>query len=370
MKWVAAWGCAESLTPASVCTLCSNTTLQYEIYIGIDGEAIRLHFSNRYGGTNLYFDSITVRHNGEIKNVSVNTKKQVNISKHECVVTDTIEMHVKAGDKLIVSMFFNGIIEMSTGRTSSGPLVKGCFARGDFTNELYIPAKESLEFNTYYFLTGIDVLAQDNTNALLAFGDSITNQSWPDWLTLRLLETNKTNLSVIRCGIGGNRVLGEYQDLRSQPYGERGTERLKREIDRCGIDRIIVLHGVNDIIHPMQDNELRPWSQLPTAEEIIDGYRAYISIAHERGVKIYFATITPINGWKTYLPVKEEIRRKVNCWILNNNEADGAIDFATAICDPDDQTKQIPDYNCGDGLHPSLLGGKMLAYSIPESILE
>ena len=108
---------------------------------------------------------------------------------------------------------------------------------------------------------------------------------------------------------------------------------------------------------------------LPTAEELIDGLRAYINAAHSYGMKVYLATLTPILGWRTDAPFRQELCAKVNAWIRTTDEVDGVVDFAAATCDPAEPRALKPECDSGDHLHPSLAGARAMAYSIPEDYL-
>ena len=223
--------------------------------------------------------------------------------------------------------------------------------------------------NIFYFLTGVDALCREDCHALVCFGDSITAQSWPDYLMLRVLRDGPENLSVIRRGIGGSRVLRSYQHVLIRHYGQKGADRFEREVAAAGADRVIVLHGVNDLIHP--DGSLfRPWSDLPTAQELIDGLRYYVQRGHELGLKVYLATILSIKGWHTYNAQREEIRHAVNAWIRTQTEADGVVDFDTVTRETADPDLRRPDCDSGDHLHPSLEGAQRMAESVPAEYLK
>ena len=88
--------------------------------------------------------------------------------------------------------------------------------------------------NIFYFLTGVDALCREDCHALVCFGDSITAESWPDYLMLRVLRDGPENLSVIRRGIGGSRVLRSYQHVLIRHYGRKGRGSLRaREVADC-----------------------------------------------------------------------------------------------------------------------------------------
>jgi hypothetical protein len=107
-------------------------------------------------------------------------------------------------------------------------------------------------------------------------------------------------------------------------------------------------------------------SELPTPEELIEGYRTYIAIAHKLGLKIYFATLLPCPRCLNDGGYREEIRLAANEWIRTTDEHDGVVDFEAAVRREDDPQQMIPEYDSGDHLHPSLAGAKHMAWSVPE----
>lgn len=171
------------------------------------------------------------------------------------------------------------------------------------------------EPNSYICFCGVDFLTAEEVSAIIAFGDSITAQPWPDCLAHRLYDLGIRNRTVVREGIGGNRVLRDYRHRIKMHWGVRGVERFAQDIDQAGADRVFILHGINDIIHPGVNNPLCPMSELPTAEALIDGYKTYIRIAREQGKKVYLATLLPCPRCMNDDGIREQIRCAANAWI-------------------------------------------------------
>ena len=109
---------------------------------------------------------------------------------------------------------------------------------------------------------------------LLCYGDSITAQSWPDYLSLRLQEEGISNASVIRRAASGTRILRQYECITYDSYGLKGTNRFHHEVPTAGADTLIIQQGINDIIHPVgiDVNPFRPMSDLPAADELIQSF--------------------------------------------------------------------------------------------------
>ena len=109
-------------------------------------------------------------------------------------------------------------------------------------------------------------------------------------------------------------------------------------------------------------------SEEVSVEEMIFGYRQLIARAHERGLVIYGATMTPfkdttIPGY--YSAANEAKRLAVNRWIRTSGEWDGVIDFDRAVRDPNQPLRMLPAYDSGDHLHPNDAGMRAMAAAIP-----
>ena len=82
-----------------------------------------------------------------------------------------------------------------------------------------------------------------------------------------------------------------------------------------------------------------------TAEEIIAGYKQLITRAHERGVMIFGATLTPVGGLNIPTIATVDVKRRaVNDWIRTSKAFDGVIDFEAATRDPSQSDRFLPAY--------------------------
>ena len=376
-KWVALWGNAPSYCERRTADYTKDTTLRYQITPTLSGNKIRLHFHNLLGQDDITLTKVSVAVSTDRRSIDTATvtpvtfagSRAVTIAKGTELCSDEIAFDVVAGQPFTVSIYLGDYTDMTSAVSPSGPLVHNCFAKGDYCDADVIPIDKALGCNYYYFLYTVDVLTSADNHAIVAFGDSITAQSWPDWLTLRILEAGDPTCSVIRRGIGGSRILREYSCHQTRHYGQSGLNRFERDIrSAAGADTIVVLHGINDIIHPDGVNPFRPMCDLPCAEEMIEGLRHYIRAAHNAGMKIYLATILPFKGWRTFNPERNQIRMDVNRWIRENKEADGFIDFDAALKSIDDPNALTDVYASPDKLHPSTEGAQKMAQTIPEKL--
>ena len=363
-KWVACWGNATSITDQKEAMYAKNITLRYPIRMVFDGCALRLHFSNLTGTepvtlSKVYIEQTTVTFGGE-KSVLIEPGKEV--------TSDEIAYEVKAGTDVNVSVYLGEITQMNAGVLITGPLSKGQYAYGDHALEEELPADDTRNTNWFYFLNTVDVLTKAENHAFICYGDSITAQSWPDDLAIRLWNEGIRNVAIIRRAVSGTRILRQYDCITYAAYGLKGATRFPIEMEVAGADAVLIQHGINDIIHPVgvEVNQFRPWSDMPTSADLIAGVEdIYIQYAKEKGYRVYGGTLLPIYGWRTYAPFREEIKNEFNHWIRTCNQFDGYVDFDEALRDTNHPEAFAEGNDSGDHLHPSEKAYEIMAGAIP-----
>lgn len=363
-KWVACWGNATSITDQKEAMYAKNITLRYPIRMVFDGCALRLHFSNLTGTepvtlSKVYIEQTTVTFGGE-KSVLIEPGKEV--------TSDEIAYEVKAGTDVNVSVYLGEITQMNAGVLITGPLSKGQYAYGDHALEEELPADDTRNTNWFYFLNTVDVLTKAENHAFICYGDSITAQSWPDDLAIRLWNEGIRNVAIIRRAVSGTRILRQYDCITYAAYGLKGATRFPIEMEAAGADAVLIQHGINDIIHPVgvEINQFRPWSDMPTSADLIAGVEdIYIRYAKEKGYKVYGGTLLPIYGWRTYAPFREEIKNEFNHWIRTTDKFDGYVDFEEAVRDENHPEAFAEGNDSGDHLHPSEKAYEIMAGAIP-----
>lgn len=372
-KWVACWGNATSISDREISTYSKNLTLRYPVRMCFNGSKLRFHFSNLTGTENVKitkaFVADVTKDDGSYKPVYImhNGKAEIIIPKGEEVVSDEVEFEVRKGATLTVSLYFADFTQMSAGTLVSGPLSKAQFAYGDFADCRILPHDLSKSTQWFYFLNTIDVLTEEKNHAFVCYGDSITAQSWPDYLTLRLEEEKIDNVSIIRRAVCGTRILRQYDCITYQAYGLKGETRFPVEMNVAGASAVLIQHGINDIIHPVGEevNQFRPWSDLPKAEEMAWGFEnLYVKYAKNLGLKVYGGTLLPIYGWRTYAPFRNELRNQYNDYIRNTKSIDGVVDFDKAVRNQEKPESFAEGFDSGDHLHPSEAAYKKMAEAV------
>ena len=376
-KWVACWGNATSITDRKESTYAKDITLRYPIRICFNGNKIRLRFSNLTGTENVTLTRVFVAIKDKEKykpaNVLFGGKESVTIAPGNEAESDDIDINITAGDTVDVSIYLSDYTQMNAGTLITGPLSKGQYSYGDFSTTKTLPLDLTRNTNWFYFLNTIDILTEEKNHALVCYGDSITAQSWPDYLAIRAWNEGFRNVSIIRRAVSGTRILRQYDCITYAAYGLKGATRFPIEMNVSGATDVIIQHGINDIIHPVGTdvNPFRPWSDMPTLEDMIKGTEEiYVSHARKLGLKVYSGTLLPIYGWRTYNEERDAFREKFNEWLRTSPAFDACIDFDDAVRDPNHPAAFAPGFDSGDHLHPSEKAYEAMAYAVPEELLK
>ena len=353
-KWVACWGNATSITDRKESVYAKDITLRYPVFMPFSGNKLRLRFSNLTGTEPVTLSKITIRTKGaEGKFISLSSQT---IAPGKEVASEEVECEVHTGETIEVSIYLADYTQMNAGTLITGPLSKGQYAYGDYAEADELPLDLTRHTNWFYFLNTIDILTEEKNHALICYGDSITAQSWPDYLALRAWNEGLHDVSIIRRAVSGTRILRQYDCITYQAYGLKGSTRFPIEMDVAGASSVIIQHGINDIIHPVGTdvNPFRPWSDLPTVEEMEHGVEdIYVRPAKDMGLKVWSGTLLPIYGWRTYNEERDKMRQAFNEWLRTSPIFDGCIDFDAAVRSVTNPKAFADGFDSGDHLHPS-----------------
>ena len=281
-KWVTVWGNATSVAENRPETYAKDITLRYPIKCAFGGNTVRLHFSNFCGTEPITLSMVTIApaiSDREInlqgaRLVTFGGAESVTIAAGEEIFSDEINFRVKPIGSVSVSIYLKEFTLMRSAVVIKGPLSKGFYSVGNCSLCSVLPLERTRSVDTYYFLTGLDLLTDDDKRAVICYGDSITSQSWPDFLAMQCMNDPYNTTAIVRRAASGTRILREYDCLKYQSYGLCGKNRFEREISTVsGAEAVIIQQGINDIIHPVGTdiNPFRPMSDLPTVKELENG---------------------------------------------------------------------------------------------------
>ena len=378
MHWVGTWATAPA--PSVAGQALSNHTLRMTPRISIGGDTVRVRISNAYGTGNLQIGAATVGIRaqgpaavpGSLRTLTFGGSNAATVAAGAFVISDPVALQVAPLADLAVSIHLPQDIPTEF-------QITGRYARqtnyisppGDFSSEDVMSVGKITD--EWFFVSGVDVLATPKIGGIVALGDSLTDANisthdtysrWPDQLARRLTarETGRP-FGVMNQGLGGNRIL---YDLR----GDSGLRRFDRDVlVQPGVTHAVVMLGTNDL----RNRPALP-EQEGRAEAMMAGLKQMALRAHTRGIKLIAATLTPFgnetfmaNAWN---PGREKHRTAFNEWIRETDMLDGVADFDAALRDPDIPTQMLPDYDCGDGLHPSDLGYCKMGDAIDLSLFD
>jgi lysophospholipase L1-like esterase len=402
-NWVGTWSTAAAGPPLAADLMqFNNQTLRLITHTSIGGNFVRIRLSNELGTTALTIGAAHIALRQAGGSIVVGTDRPLTFSGSSSItipvgapaLSDPVELNVPPMSDLAISIYLPGATPATTVHSSAFQ-TNYISPAGDYTAAPVIPVQGTT--TSWPFLTGVDVMAARLSASIVALGDSITdgsvttvdaNRRWPDLLTQRL-QTVRLNLSpfggafkwlfpnllgdtsmlgVLNKGIGGNRLL---RDPGEQPlFGKATLARFDRDVlAQPGVEYMIVLIGINDIGHP--GTGTIPASEAVTPNDLIAGYRQLIARAHEKGIAVFGATLTPFEGTVFpgyFTPQKEAVRQAANQWIRTSGEFDAVIDFEAAVRDPSNPSRMLPAYDSGDHLHPNDAGMQAMANAIPLEI--
>jgi lysophospholipase L1-like esterase len=375
-RWITTWAAsllsAPPRPPADsvdrVLTI-ANRTLREVVHVSIGGSRVRIRLSNQYGDRPLVIASahVALRTQGAAidsttdRAVTFNERSSVVIRGGAYMLSDPVSLSVPRLADLTISLFIADSARLSTYH-ALGLQTNYVSADGDFAAAPSFSPDTTVRY--WAFIAGVDVVNPAATGVIVTFGNSITdgaasqadsNGRWPDVLARRLLTSKEPSKGVVNAGISGNRVL-------SPGAGPSALERFDRDVlMQRGITHVIVLEGVNDISGGT--NAANPRNEI-TAEELIAGHKQLIDRAHERGLLIFGATLTPTGGMRNISDERLAKRAALNTWIRTSGAYDGVIEFDNATRDPSDTTRFLPAYDSGDHLHPSAAGLEAMGKAI------
>jgi lysophospholipase L1-like esterase len=347
-----------------------NQTIRMVVNTSIGGRSVRVELANTFGIDPLKIGSADIAlrdHDSAIvpasdRKLTFSGLSSATIPRGASMISDPVDLAVPAAGDLVVSVYVPGDTGPPT-QHATGLHTTYISSAGDFTGlPDFTPARTS---NSWYFLSGVDVLAPADAGVIVAFGDSITDgatstndadAAWPSVLARRLQDAG-SSLAVVNEGISGNRVLGDGAGVSMLARFERDV------LAQPGIKYLVFMEAINDI-----GGASRAGATPVTSEEIIAVYKQMIARAHMHGIKVIGATLTPYEGASYYSEPGEVIRAAVNQWIRTTGMLDGVVDFDLVTRDPAHPGKFRPGFNIRDNLHPNDAGYKAMADSIDLSL--
>ncbi len=359
-RWVGTWTAspypvsANDQPPASL----SNSVLRQVARVSLGGSQVRVQFSNLSGDGPVTLQAAHVARCNATpavdSTIDVTTDRPLTFSGQETVTipqgqevwSDPLDFVMPPLATVAITTAFQGVPGALTGHAGSRTT---SYIQAGSADVSAASMASALTTDHWYYISGIEVMAEAAARGVVVIGDSITdgrgtdtnrNNRWTDILAARLQASPTTaNVAVMNQGIGATNLVGTT--------GTAAEARFSRDVlGQSGVRYAIVYDGVNDI------GAGTPFETMRGA------YDRLIGAAHEQGLLIYGATILPFSGNGFYNVQNEGVRQQVNAYI-KSGVFDGFIDFDAALTDGGDPPSLQTPYATWaqmDGLHPGPAG--------------
>ena len=366
--WVGTWGTAPQLVerhnnpPAPGLT---NNSLREIVQVSIGGKKVRLKLTNEFSTEATEIKAVelaiakTAGSSSEIDeattvSLTFNGESGVTIPANGTVISDAVNFKMDDRQNVAITIHYGSASPSVSGHPGSRTtsyLKEGNTT--DFTG--------AIRTDHWYSIQTLEVEAPKKAGAIAILGNSITDgrgsttneqNRWADVLSRRLLANKATKrVGVLNMGIGGNCVLGGG-------LGPAAVNRYQRDLfGQEGVKWIILFEAVNDLGYARNG--------VQTAERIIEVYKKIIDEAHQKGIRVFGATITPFKGNNYYSEDHEKGRSTINNWIRTTDLLDGVIDFDQAVRNPQDpEAMQAQFLFENDWLHLNAKGYETMGNSI------
>lgn len=364
--WVGTWSCApyavaSGNTPPS--PYIANNTLRQIVRVSIGGDTLRVKFSNSTCATAVTMNSvnIAVSTDGTGSAINASTMKQLKFSNNASVTlnarttvtSDPVAFALTPSMRAAITIYYGSAASTVDMTGHVGSRTDSYILAGDQTASASFAGATTVAH--WYHINTIDVWAPQTAAAVSVLGNSISDgyglsgglqNRWPDMFSQALLDNAATaQVGVLNLGIGGTNVAGTGATT--------GATRFQQDIlNQSGVKWVIIFYGINDIC-----------ASNSSAATITSAYQKMITDGHANNMRVYGATITPVNGNSYYTPAHEAVRSVVNAWIRTAGNFDGCIDFDKTIRNPADTTRLRAAYS-NDWLHPNAAGYQLLGESI------
>ncbi|MDI1462033.1 SGNH/GDSL hydrolase family protein [Catellatospora sp. KI3] len=376
-EWVGTWSAAPTAAGGGQSGAgFNNQTIRMIVHTSVGGDAIRIRLSNTFGTAPLTVGHATLARPdaatatltdilpASVQELTFNGDAAVTVPKGGQVLSDPLTLPVAELSDLVVSIYLPVATGPATFHLTSRQAT--WFGAGDTAAEA-TGATLTLTRNSWFYLSGVDVLSRKASGSVVVLGDSITdgtastlngNARWTDRLAARTLaqHSSHSEWGVLNAGLAGNTVIHDGSEIGFPELGLNGLARLQRDVlSQTGVQTAVVVLGINDLqIH----NE--------TPDRILDGLRQLTTQIDEAGIDVVVCTITPFEGFSSWTAEKEANRQTVNAW-LRAHEGDfaGLIDFDQLLRDPAAPTKLRSEWDSGDHIHPNDTGYQAMADFVP-----
>src|SRR6266704_3935801 len=336
----------------------NDQTIRMIVHTSLGGRRARVTLSNAFGNSPLTIGAVHVALRsresatvaGSDRALAFNGKPGVTIAPGAHVMSDAVDLDVPQLGDLAISIYVPGDSGQLTLHNTG--LHTTYIAKGNVASESVL--NDAVTTRSYYWVTGIDVVAPADAAAIVAFGDSITdgststpdaNRSWPSFLAERILTTpGAPKLAVLNEGISGNRILADGAGVNALARFDRDV------VGQSGVKWLMILEAINDIGQTTSNRGNAPPQNPVSADDLIGPMKQMIERAHTHGIRVIGCTLTPYEGATYHRENGEAIRQAVNTWTRTSGAFDAVVDFEAATRDPGNPKRLRAEFDPGDHL--------------------
>lgn len=378
-RWVTSWATAQHTTGPDL----QDQTIRMVIHMTKGGDRVRVRLANTLGEQPMQIGAATVGIRakeaevieGTMRPVTFQGSRTVEIPAGAYVLSDSVKLSTAAQQDLAVSVYLPNPVSPSAHgmaldtsyltRPNAGDH-SGDTGGGSFTEETesYLVVK-AVEVHGRVpgtvVVTGGSVTdghGSRSTGTLGTGPQAPPNSRWSDVLARRFLTESPADeqFAVANAGIGGNtasRNCGASLNLAFRDEYANVEDRYDRDVlGLDGVSHVVIYAGTNDL----------GFATGCPAEEIIGAFSRLVERAHQQGVDVVIATITPRTS---YTVEQNRERSEVNAWLRRGGDCsgvcDGIVDFDSAIAWYANPNSIAPEYDSGDGIHPNAEGYHAMA---------
>ncbi|MCO8277805.1 GDSL-type esterase/lipase family protein [Actinoplanes sp. TRM 88003] len=352
--WVGTWSASPAPTGNRGF---KNQTLRQTLRTSIGGDAARVQLSNAFGTEAVTIADVHIADQlagpaidpSTDRSVTFGGKSSVTIPAGGKAVSDEVGYPVKPLSDVAISFYSPNEVVNATQHWDAWQT--NYIADGNVAGEATLTNYTTN--GSYTLLANLDVRNSAAVGSVVALGASITdafnspfgaNLRWTNALATRLGGRGQV-VGVLNQGISGQGLIG----------GDRtsAVNRFQRDVlDQAGVRWVVIAD--------MPINDLNNFN--PSSAELIAALRGLIGTAHDKGVQVLCATLTPFAGWPTWSQDREESRKAYNAFVRGSaSGCDAVADFATATQDPAAPERFLGAFDAGDHLHPNRAGLQAMA---------
>lgn len=360
-----------------------DVTVRMTVPASIGGSPVRVELSNRFGDEPVRIGRGAIGVGDQSFEIAFDRQRSIKLPAGESRWTDPIELTVEHRDEVVVDLY----LPEPTPYTTANGFTFDRSLPGDFAGSREFPLEGSTptevdasrEFPATNpdstldpdgtgwslppggpFLRTIEVAGVKPRAVIVALGGSSTAMGWPQH-TAALLAAD-ARIAVINRGISGNRIrLDAPQSTPS--WGRAGLSRFDEDVlGTHGVTHLVIAYNSNDWGLPGRITSL---DEMPTLDQLIDGYQELIDRAETAGLQVTLATITPLAPELLADPDREGIRLALNAWIRTSGHE--VVDFDAALRSETDPSRLHAAYAAADDTHPNVNGEKRLAQTMVEA---